>query len=190
MHVIRVPARHTRVPSRHESAFIDAFDAHADALFRHACMRIADRERARELTQDAFIKAWDYVAAGHEIGQWKSFLYRVLNNLIIDEYRRAKDLSLDALAETDPTLAGTLVTTGDRAALETALDDARALERVRALIKEMPDPYRTALILRYVDGLAPKEIAEALGESENAVSVRIHRAVGKLRELCRAHGVL
>lgn len=184
------PPRTLRVTSRYETAFLEAFDAHSDALFRHACLRLSDRERARDLTQDAFIKAWDYVASGNDIRHWKSFLYRVLNNLIIDEYRRAKDVSLDALLEDDPVRANAATATDDLPALEAALDDARALEVIRRIMEELPEPYRAVLIMRYVDGLSPKEIAQALDETENAVSVRIHRALGRLRELCKARHLL
>src|SRR3954465_6401952 len=83
----------------HQKAFLEAFDQYADALFRHACLRLSDRERARDATQDTFIKAWDYLVHGNEVREWKSFLYRVLNNLIIDEYRKTRELSLDALVE-------------------------------------------------------------------------------------------
>ena len=82
-----------------ERAFIDAFEAHSDALFRHALFRISDRERAYDLTQETYLKAWDYLASGKEIQQYKSFLYRILHNLIIDEYRRKRGVSLDEMLE-------------------------------------------------------------------------------------------
>ena len=74
--------------SREEKLFLEAFDTHADSLFRHACFRLSDRERARDLVQDTFLKAWDYLRGGGEIQNIKSFLYRILHNLIIDEYRK------------------------------------------------------------------------------------------------------
>jgi len=66
--------------------------------------------------------------------------------------------------------------------LEAAIDrfeGARALEALKLL----PDAYKEVLILRYVDGLSPKEIAQSLDENENAVSVRVHRGLKKLKEL-------
>jgi len=50
-------------------------------------------------------------------------------------------------------------------------------------LQKLPDAYREALSLRYIEGLSPQEIGKIVGESENAVSVRIHRGLKKLKEL-------
>jgi RNA polymerase sigma-70 factor (ECF subfamily) len=173
----------------HEAAYLEAFDTYADALFRHASSRLSDRERARDVTQDTFIRAWDYLAGGNEIRQWKSFLYRVLNNLIIDEYRRKKDVSLDALVEEDPA-SEALTASGSRHEVEEALDTLLAIDRVRTLLYNLPEPHQSVLVLRYVDDLSPREIAETLEISENAAAVRLHRATLRLRALCRDNHIL
>ncbi len=168
----------------HEELFIAAFDTHVDELFRHASFRLSDRERARDLVQDTYLKAWDQVQSGAEIRHWRGFLYRILNNLIIDEYRRAKDTSLDAILDDDPTALSEKLSSDGRDAIEERLNDELLIERIRGLIPELPEAYRVAVTLRYVDGFTPKEIAELLDISENVASVRIHRAVAKLREWC------
>lgn len=178
----------SRASKKEERAFLEAFEAHADALFRHAFFRLSDRERAYDLTQDTFLKAWDYVVEGGEIRQYKSFLYRVMHNLIIDEYRRKRSSSLDALLE-DETAAPAveaLLSEGSAHEVEEELDERGLIKRVRQRIPELPEHYATALTLRFVDGLSTGEIAEAVGVSENVVSVRIHRGVAKLRELCNS----
>lgn len=177
------------MPNPHEAAFLDAFDAHADALFRHACMRLSDRERAKDATQDAYVRAWDYLVAGNEVREWRSFLYRVLNNRIIDEYRRTKELSLDALAEEGAVEAAAIEPPPSRREQEEALDTAHAAAVMRTLIMELPEPHRGALVLRYLDGLSPGEIATALEISENAASVRVHRALARLKALCKARNI-
>jgi RNA polymerase sigma-70 factor (ECF subfamily) len=169
-----------------EKAFLEAFEAHADALFRHAYFRLSDRERAYDLAQDTFLKAWDYVAGGGTIKQHKSFLYRILHNLIIDEYRKKKSSSLDELLENEiaaPAIEAQMAD-GSVQESEEALDEIALLEKVRSRIPELPDDYRVALTLRFIDGLSMGEIAETVGVSENVISVRIHRGVAKLRALC------
>ena len=59
------------------------------------------------------------------------------------------------------------------------MDARRALDKVG----ELPDVYREVLTLRFVDGLGPKDIAQLIEESENVVSVRLHRGLRALREL-------
>ena len=171
--------------SPEETAFLKAFEEHADALFRHAFFRISERERAKDLTQETFLKAWDYVRAGGNIRHWKSFLYRIMHNLIVDEYRgRGRAESLDALVEEEPVRAQGLIATGGRFEKEEALNEELMIERVKELIPELPDAQRAVISLRYVDGLSPKEIARLLDLSENVVSARLSRAVARLRLWC------
>ena len=178
-----LPRAH-RMTRPYENAFLEAFDEYADALFRHASFRLKSRDRAIDLTQDAFLKAWDYVREGNEVHNWRSFLYRVLNNLIIDEYRRTKEESLDSLLEDSAAWANTLIAAGSRAEKEEKLNEEFMLEKIRAFISLMPDAYRAPLTMRYTDGLSAKEIAGALGISENVAAVRIHRALAHLKKLC------
>ncbi len=173
-----------RMSTSFEQAFLEAFDAHADALFRHASFRLSNRERAADLTQETFLKAWEYARTGGEIRHHKSFLYRILNNLIIDEYRKAKEESLDILTENNPVEASELLAVGSRNEKEGQLNDELLVEKIRTVIPQLPEALREAVTLRYIDDLSPKEIAALLEISENVVSVRIHRGVAKLRELC------
>jgi RNA polymerase sigma-70 factor (ECF subfamily) len=164
--------------------FSDLFEKHSDELFRHALLRLSDRERALELTQETFFKAWNYVSEGKEVRQHRSFLYRILNNLIIDEYRKHKTQSLDAMLENEETSTAVEAEfLRDEVNIEeeamTRFDSARAVEA----LSKLPEQHKSVLVLRYIDGLSPKEIAESTGESENTISVRIHRGIKKLRAL-------
>ncbi len=162
-----------------EARFLKAFDDYSDALFRHASFRLSDREKAIDVVSDTFAKAWTYVRDGHEIGNFKPFLYKVLNNLIIDEYRKRKEASLDAMFEAEGVDEGTFVDLvgDDVESLINTLDGKQAL----ASLGELPDVYREVIILRFVDQLRPKEIADLIEESENVVSVRIHRGIAMLK---------
>ena len=70
-----------------------------DAIFRHCYFRVFDRERARDLVQETFLKTWEYLTRGHDIENIRAFLYRVATNLIIDDSRRKKEISLEQLSE-------------------------------------------------------------------------------------------
>lgn len=163
-----------------EERYLEAFDEYANALFRHAMYRLSDRERAVEIVHDTFTKAWSYIRSGHEIDTYKPFLYKVMNNLIIDEYRKRKEFSLDALLAEEGTNEGSFpeLYEGGLEELTFSLDAQKA----SALITELPLVYREVLTLRFVDGLGPKEISELIEESENVVSVRIHRALKILKD--------
>jgi RNA polymerase sigma-70 factor (ECF subfamily) len=170
---------------RHDNtrAFEDAYTRYNDELFRHCALRLSDRDRALEITQEAFMRTWEYVEKGNVVAEYRPFLYRTLKNLIIDEYRKTKPQSLEALVEdVEGGSVEALLPPDETNTLEAAIN---RFEGKRALdsLKEMPDSYREVLLLRYVEGLSPKEIAQALDENENAVSVRIHRGLKKMKEL-------
>ena len=165
----------------HEERFLKAFDEYADALFRHATIRISDRERAIELVHDTFAKVWGYVRAGNSIDTYRPFLYKVLGNLIIDEYRRRRTESLDAILEEEGMDTGRFdeLQEGSLEEVLIQLDGKRVVEA----IPQLPQIYREIITLRFVDGLGPKEIAELIEETENVVSVRINRGIKLLREI-------
>ncbi len=159
-----------------QDEFTAAYDAYADAIFRHCYFRVFDRERGRELMQETFMKTWEYLASGKKVDNLRAFLYRTANNLIIDDMRRRKrriEESLEKMQEEGFDLEG-----DDGSKMGLSVDEdvvLRTLERVE-------EPYRSAMIMRYIDELSPKEIAEATGESTNVISVRINRGVQKLRQ--------
>ncbi len=170
-----------QIVETHEQRFLKAFDEYSNALFRHAIYRLSDRERAIEIVHDTFTKVWTYIRNGHEIDAYKPFLYKVMNNLIIDEYRRRKEFSLDAILSEEGTDEGSFpeLHEGSLEELTFALDAQKA----SLLIQELAPVYREVLTLRFVDGLGPKEISELIEESENVVSVRIHRALKVLKDM-------
>src|SRR3989344_1656133 len=142
-----------------EQLFREAFERHADELFRHASLRLSDRDRALELTQEAFLRAWQYAGRGEEILEIRPFLFRTLRNLIIDEYRKKKSFSLDEMIEADD--GGQIesnVLRDETDALENAIgrfDGGQALE----MIRQLPDIYAEVLAMRYIDERTVSEIA-------------------------------
>lgn len=156
-----------------EEEFLAAYDAYADAIFRHCLIRIRDRELARDITQDTFTRTWQYLSEGNQVEHVRAFLYRVANNLIVDSTRKRRSTSLDALAEED---GFEVEDESIRAPIDTP-----ALTEALKVLDEMDESYRTIITMRFVDELGPKEIAQALGLSENVVSVRLHRGIAQLR---------
>jgi|SRR3989344_533818 len=153
--------------------FMKAYEKYSDAIFRYCYFRVYDRERAKDLVQETFMKTWDYIAQGNDIGNIRAFLYRVARNIIIDYTRKKKEDSLEALQESgfNPGL-------DERANKEIEFDFQAALQA----IKSLDEKYREAVTMRYIEGYSPKEIARMIDETENVVSVRIHRGLQQLRK--------
>ncbi|MEO8637962.1 MAG: sigma-70 family RNA polymerase sigma factor [Candidatus Taylorbacteria bacterium] len=155
--------------------FLRVYDELSDALFRRFYFKLSDRERATDLVQETFTKAWQYIREGKEVRNLKSFLYTIANHMIIDEYRKKKSVSLDALSESgfDP---------GEESQYKKMMLDIE-LGTVLQSIEKLPPKYHEVITMRYVDGLTPGKIAEITGETENVISVRLNRAIKKIQEL-------
>lgn len=169
----------------HEARFLAAFEEYNDALFRHSFMRISNREKAIDLVHDTYTKVWSYVRDGYEIDSFRPFLYKVLNNLIIDEYRKRKEASLDAMLEKEGVDEGSFddLTESSVEQLAATIDGRKAFE----LLEELPDEYKEVILLRYVDQLGPIEISELIEETQNVISVRLHRGLKMLRQKIEAN---
>ena len=160
-----------------ERQFLQAYDQYADAIYRHCYFRTFQEERAKDLVQDTFTKTWEYLARGNQIENIRAFLYRTATNLIIDETRKPTDLSLDALTENN-------IEPGVVDDIDVQIDTDLLVVK----LKELEDPYREVIILKYIEGFKVKEIAEILDKSENVISVRLNRGIKKLKDLLPIHG--
>ncbi len=157
-----------------ERDFLTLFEGASDAVFRHCLFKLSDRERAVDVTEEAFARTWEYLASGREVENLKAFVFRTANNLIIDHYRKKKESSLDAMAEYGFDPAST-----DHERIPEQAAGREAL----ALVAQLGEDDEEVIMLRFVSDLSIGEIADIRKESENAVSVRIHRALKKLKEM-------
>jgi RNA polymerase sigma-70 factor (ECF subfamily) len=114
------------------------------------------------------------LSEGGKIDVMKAFLYHVLNDLIVDEYRKRKTTSLEVLLEKgfDPI-------SSDSGRLFNVLDGKTAL----LLIERLPKTYRKVMRMRYVQDLSLKEMSLITGKSKNSIAVQAHRGLEKLKLL-------
>lgn len=153
--------------------FSAAYNEYKDAIFRHCYFHTFDRELAKDLLQETFVKTWEYIVAGNKVENLRAFLYKVATNLVINAARKKKEQSLEALQEQGFDPAGD----GDSFASR----DPIAETRVMNVLGKIEEPYRSAVTMRFIEGLSPAEIANVTGENANAVSVRINRGLKQLR---------
>jgi len=150
----------------------NAYDLYADAIFRHLYLRIGNRERAKELMQDTFVRAMQYLQKGQKIDNIRAFLYKIANNVLIDDVRKKKSLSLDELED-----AGFEPEGEGEDDIHTLLEGTR----VAAVLQRLRTEDRDLIVMRFVDGMKPQEIGELLGIAPNTISVRIHRVLKELK---------
>ena len=157
-----------------QAALVSASNDHTKGLNAHAFFKVHDRALSQDLVQDTFMKTWSYLVRGGKIDIMKAFLYHVLNDLIIDEYRKRKTTSLDVLLE-----KGYEPSTRDSGRLLNVLDGKAAL----LLIQRLPVAYQKVMRMRYVQDLSLKEMSLLTGQSPNTLAVQAHRGLEKLKLL-------
>lgn len=160
--------------ARQHDIFTSAYAAHSQELARYARSMVNDKELSEDLVQDVFMKMWLYLLRKGDILSVRGFLYHVLNNLIVDRYRKHKTWSLDSLVEQgyEPRADDT-----DR------LVDVFDGKLVFRLIDKLPDTYQEVLRMKYANHLTYSEISRLTGQQRNTIAVQVHRGLSKLKEL-------
>lgn len=158
---------------KYQEAFLSAYDAYADMVFRLCYSKTGNREEARDMTQETFVRVWQRLEKEEPaIENLKAFLFTVARNLIKDYYKKKKPVLAHDLPEGIlEQVPGHPVSFGASVEYELA---------VKALTR-LPDVYREAVALHLIEGFSVQEVAALLGERPNTISVRIKRALAKLR---------
>jgi len=142
-------------------------------LYRLAVRMTGDRDEADDVLQNAFIRAHRALCerAWDGRGKLETWLYRIVVNTALNA-RREKQRRLQLVDE--------------RRAAPPEQETQAELKQLMALVRELPDEQRTALLLKELEGLTAKEIAAVLDCSEGAVEQRLVRARATLRERWQA----
>lgn len=156
---------------------VEMADAHGlnhVAMTKRAVFKTSDVELGDDLVQTTFLKTLLYLQKGGKIDIMRAFLNRVLNDLIVDEYRKRKTVSLDTLLENgfEPGINYT-----------EQLIDIIDGKKVILLIDQLPKKYQTVVKMRYVQGLSLKEISVLTKQTQNTIAVQSYRGLQKLKVL-------
>jgi RNA polymerase sigma-70 factor (ECF subfamily) len=159
--------------------FDGIYRAESDAVFRFCLLRTSDREIALDFTQDTFMKFWNVLSDPDRkpVKNYRTFLFTIARNQVIDWYRKKKSLSLEAMMEGADGETSDAFTPALEGSVETKVEAEFLVRKIEGLA----EPYRHAVYLRCVEELKPREIAQILGESVNVISVRISRGLRQLR---------
>lgn len=147
------------------------------AFGRYATAVCGDPDLAADAMQEAFIRAYDGLAGCREPERFGAWFFRILTNQCRNHRsRRRAHLPLETIRAVAPDRADDGV-----GAAETRMAIAAALE-------SLPPEHREAFVLRHVDDRSYAEMAELLGEREDTLRMRVHRARAAVRQ--RLEGVL
>jgi RNA polymerase sigma-70 factor (ECF subfamily) len=170
-----------------ESSAFDVLVARWEDRIRGAAYRfLGSEEEARDVAQEAFLKAYRGIGGFKGEARFSSWLYQIATNLCRDRLRRRKTratVSLEELGEAGTEMAETHPGAHERLLQQ---DLARA---VRRAIHALPEEQREVLILKEYEGLTFLEIAQALDAPVSTVKTRLYRGLGQLRIRLERDGV-
>lgn len=144
-----------------------------DAIYRYLYFRVGNEAQAEDMTEEVFVRAWEalprYRPGKHP---FKSWLYRIAHNLHVD-YRRknvpvsVSELDLERRMDERPLPEDEILRRQDLASLSEA-------------VQQLDEVEQQVVLLRFVDGLSHREVAQIIDKSEQASRVIQHRALNAL----------
>jgi RNA polymerase sigma-70 factor (ECF subfamily) len=164
--------------ARLDEQFSALYRAHLRDVYSYSYYRVGNHHDAEDLTEQTFLQAYrHFERALHESDgrPLRPWLIRIAHNLAANYYRDRSRRPQTALED-----AGELSAAHTT---ERIVEDREDLTRILACVQELPDDRREALIMRFALGMDNQEIARALGRSDGATKVLIHRAIRQLEGL-------
>jgi RNA polymerase sigma-70 factor, ECF subfamily len=160
-----------------DQEFSDFYRAHLRDVYNYTYYRTGNHHDAEDLTTQTFIQAYRHFeraqreSNGRPLRPW---LIRIAHNLAANYYRDRSRKPTAVLEDA--------ATIGERHDTEDLVEQREEVGRVLEGVRSLPDDRREALIMRFALGMDNQEISRALGRSEGATKVLIHRAIRQLEE--------
>ncbi|PRO67161.1 RNA polymerase sigma factor SigW [Alkalicoccus urumqiensis] len=171
------------VKGGNQEAFAELVELYKDRVYHVAYRILGNVHEAQDVSQEAFLRAYTNLDSYDENRKFSTWIYRIATNLAIDRIRKKKpDFNLeDRVGGTEN------LDYHSQFADETPLPEEQIVklemqEWVQDEIMQLPPKYRTAVILKYIEDLSLKEIAEVMNLPVATVKTRIHRGREALRK--------
>jgi RNA polymerase sigma-70 factor, ECF subfamily len=158
-----------------DRSFSELYRTHLRDVYSYAYYRVGNHHDAEDLTEQTFLQAYRHYeralreSDGRPLRPW---LIRIAHNLAANYYRdrarRPESAIEDAAVISAPHTTETLV------------EGREELEQILAGVQQLPDDRREALIMRFALGMDNREIARAMGKTDGATKVLLHRAIKQL----------
>jgi RNA polymerase sigma-70 factor (ECF subfamily) len=157
------------------SAYSILVRRHQASLHRYLARMVGSHDEALDITQEAYVRAWQALPQREPGAQFRTWLFRIAANAALDVLRRRKAVEfvpLDETFEAADTAAGP----------ERLAEGSQALRRLDAALARLAPEHREVLLLREIEGMSYDEIGRVLALSEGTVKSRLARARAALIE--------
>ncbi len=166
-----------------QSCFEQIIHRHKDKVFAYISLYIRDQALAEDIFQDTFMKVIQSVKSGRyqDNGKFISWVMRIAHNLIIDHFRRIKQMNTISNDEYESDIFNSKKLA--ESTVEEDLIKKQIQKDVRKMINHLPDDQREVVILRHYAGLSFKEIADITNVSINTALGRMRYALINMRKI-------
>jgi RNA polymerase sigma-70 factor (ECF subfamily) len=167
-------------------AFDEITIRYQDRVYRLAC-RLVGNDDAADVMQEGFLAVYRNIASFRHESQFSTWLYRIITNAALMHRRAGTRRPVESLESFLPEFDASGRHRQAPAELQVAtrieelLDQRFLAEQAMAALNRLSDLYRSAFVLRDLEGLSTSEVAEVLGAEPAAVRQRVHRARLMLR---------
>lgn len=178
------------VPIKQSMTFEEVVERYHGKVFQLVYRYTGDYEEACDLTQDTFVRAygaWNEFRGDSQIYTW---LYRIAINLChnqqkkLQRRRRVENVSLDAPIEEGSNEGWSSQRVADERPLPLqVLESVEMRARLHEALAQLPENYRTVIVLRDIEGLTYEEIARITDSTLEAIKSRLFRARNAIRRL-------
>jgi RNA polymerase sigma-70 factor (ECF subfamily) len=173
-------AEQTASKQRLDADFSALYKAHLRDVYSYSYYRVGNHHDAEDLTEQTFLQAYRHFeraqreSEGRPLRPW---LIRIAHNLAANYYRDRSRRPQTAIDDADMLVSAHTT--------EALVEDRDDLKRILECVQQLPDDRREALIMRFALGMDNREIARALGRTDGATKVLLHRAIRQLEELVK-----
>ncbi len=175
-----------RLKEQDESAYVELLDLYSNKVFRLAMGLVKHKEDAEDVTQEVFLTVCSRINDLKESKALSSWIYRITVNASLMKIRksgRSEQVSFEEdLPRFDQDGKHVKPVKDWSENPEEKASSKQVMDFIKENLRELPDTYKVAFLLRDMEGLSNNEVAEVLGISLTAVKSRLHRARLFMRE--------
>jgi RNA polymerase sigma-70 factor (ECF subfamily) len=180
-----------RVQDGDEGAFQELFRKFAPRVLQYARRFVGSEAQAEELTQDVFVQVFRFRHRYKPQSRLSTWMFTIATNRCLNELRRPEQKRRvdiwDTRHDADEQREGPQLADPDAITPEAGAASRELARHLETAVDELPAKQRAALLLSRVDGLAYRDVAEALGCSEGAVKALLFRATQSLKKTLREY---
>ncbi len=157
------------------NSFEVIIDKYKDYVYNIVLRLCGNKEDAKDLTQEIFVKVYSILPSYNLKYEFKSWLYKIVTNYVIDFLRRSNSKRVIDFVPLDENSFDDLTETAETSSGPTF--DPQLVNRVYIELNRMKPKYREVLSLRYIEGLKIEEISDILKIKPSTVRVRLYRGL-------------